>query len=99
MFVKLVRLPNFALFFLFLCAFAGTLQGCGKSYGGGPGSGPQPLEITAPSALPSAEFGMAYSATLSATGRTAPYTWTLSSGTLPTSLFPNASTGVISGTP
>ena len=43
--------------------------------------------------------GTAYSATLAATGGTTPYTWTLSSGSLPAGLALNSSTGVLSGTP
>jgi hypothetical protein len=43
--------------------------------------------------------GTAYTATLSATGGVAPYTWSIASGTLPTGLSLNSSTGVISGTP
>lgn len=45
------------------------------------------------------EVGIAYSSGISASGGTAPYTWTVSSGSLPTSLSINASTGVVSGTP
>jgi CARDB/Putative Ig domain len=41
----------------------------------------------------------AYSQTLTAVGGAAPYTWSISSGTLPTGLTLNASTGIISGTP
>jgi hypothetical protein len=40
-----------------------------------------------------------YSVTLSATGGTQSYTWSLASGTLPNGLSLNATTGVISGTP
>jgi hypothetical protein len=38
-----------------------------------------------------------YSQTLTASGGTAPYTWSISSGSLPTGLSLNSSTGVISG--
>jgi hypothetical protein len=51
------------------------------------------------SSLPLAQVGVAYSATLAASGGTAPYTWTIASGSLPAGLSLNASTGVISGTP
>lgn len=40
-----------------------------------------------------------YSSGFTASGGTAPYTWSIASGTLPTGLTINASTGVISGTP
>ena len=56
------------------------------------------LSITT-SALPSGQVGTPYSATLAATGGTTPYTWSLSSGTLPAGLLLNASTGAITGTP
>ena len=51
------------------------------------------------SALEDGMVGQAYSATLSATGGTQAYTWSVASGTLPAGLALNASTGVISGTP
>jgi Putative Ig domain len=59
---------------------------------------PATLSITTMS-LPGGQVNVAYSTTLSATGGTPPYTWSLTSGTLPTGLGLNASTGVISGTP
>jgi hypothetical protein len=43
--------------------------------------------------------GTAYSATLKAVGGAKPYTWSLSSGTLPKDLMLKASTGTITGTP
>ena len=59
---------------------------------------PATLSITTPS-LPSGQAGQAYSQAVSATGGTAPYSWSVSSGTLPPGLFINPSTGVIGGTP
>src|SRR5262249_10843973 len=56
-----------------------------------------PLTITT-TALPGARVGVAYSATLTATGGTPPYTWSIASGTLPAGLT-LTSAGVISGTP
>ncbi len=49
--------------------------------------------------LPNGTVGVFYTTTVSATGGTTPYTWALASGSLPTSLTLNTSTGVISGTP
>ena len=56
------------------------------------------LAIT-PIALPLAPLNAAYSQTISVTGGTAPYNWSISSGSLPTGLTLGAATGVISGTP
>src|SRR5215468_1199694 len=58
---------------------------------------PGPLTITT-AALPAATSGVAYSATLTATGGTPPYTWSIASGTLPAGLTLTTG-GVISGTP
>ncbi|MBV8790894.1 MAG: putative Ig domain-containing protein, partial [Pseudolabrys sp.] len=52
-----------------------------------------------PSALPAPIAGRPYSTTVTATGGTAPYTFSISAGTLPAGLTLNANTGVISGTP
>ena len=56
------------------------------------------LALTFP-APPSGTVGFAYTDTLTAAGGTAPYTWSVSAGTLPAGLTLNASTGVVSGTP
>jgi hypothetical protein len=47
--------------------------------------------------LPQVITNTAYSTILAAFGGTAPYTWTVSNGSLPTGLILNASTGVLSG--
>ncbi|MBT0664052.1 putative Ig domain-containing protein [Geobacter pelophilus] len=57
-----------------------------------------PLSITTTSPL-SGPVSKTYIATLTATGGVQPYTWSLASGTLPTGLTLNATTGTISGTP
>ena len=57
-----------------------------------------PLRITTTS-LPYGIFGTPYSAMLTAAGGVYPYTWSITSGTLPPGLGLNPSTGVISGTP
>jgi hypothetical protein len=59
---------------------------------------PGVLQISTPS-LPNGQLGVAYSATVAATGGTVPYTWSLASGTLPTGLSLNSATGAVTGTP
>jgi len=56
------------------------------------------LSVTTTS-LSGGVLNIPYSATLTAAGGTTPYTWTIVSGTLPTGLSLNSTTGVISGTP
>ena len=51
------------------------------------------------SSLPSGTQNTAYSATLTATGGTTPYTWSIPSGNLPAGLTLGSSTGIVSGTP
>jgi hypothetical protein len=65
---------------------------------------PLSIVVTAPLAistasLPSVLVGATYSATLAATGGTAPYTWSIAAGALPAGLSLNATTGAITGTP
>jgi Subtilase family len=56
-----------------------------------------PLLVTT-STLPAGQVGMAYSATLAASGGVGPYNWSLDSGTLPPGLA-LAANGTLSGTP
>jgi hypothetical protein len=58
-----------------------------------------PLVITTVGDLPTATVGMAYSMRLAASGGLTPYTWSITSGSLPAGLKLHAATGVISGTP
>jgi hypothetical protein len=51
------------------------------------------------SSLPGSEVGAPYSVTLQGTGGTAPYKWSLKSGTLPGGLSLSANTGAITGIP
>jgi len=58
-----------------------------------------PVITVNPAALPNGTVGTPYSQTVSGAGGTGPYTFTVSSGALPTGLTLNTTTGVISGTP
>ncbi|MEK6285730.1 MAG: putative Ig domain-containing protein [Acidobacteriota bacterium] len=58
-----------------------------------------PIITVNPATLPNGVVGTPYSQTVSAVGGTAPFTFTVSSGALPSGLTLNATTGVISGTP
>ncbi len=53
-----------------------------------------PLSITTAS-LPNGTVGVAYAATLAATGGTGPYNWSIVSGSLPSGLTLNLATGAI----
>lgn len=57
-----------------------------------------PLTVSTVS-LPFGSTGTAYSQTMTATGGLAPYTWSVSSGSLPAGLTLNSSSGAITGTP
>ena len=52
-----------------------------------------------PATLPNGTVGIAYSQTVSATGGTGSYTFSVSAGSLPAGLSLNAATGAITGTP
>lgn len=58
-----------------------------------------PTTLTLTGTLPNAVVNVAYSHSLTASGGTQPYTFSISAGSLPTGLSIDASTGVISGTP
>jgi hypothetical protein len=57
-----------------------------------------PLSITTTSPLTAGAIGVPYTASLAAAGGVSPYTWSITSGTLPAGLT-LSSTGLISGTP
>src|SRR5271167_2276434 len=74
-------------------------SGCATVTAGGDSSNAHPVALAIlTNALPSAQTQDKYSTSVAAAGGTAPYTWTVKSGTLPTGLSLEA-TGVISGTP
>jgi hypothetical protein len=58
-----------------------------------------PAITLTPTTVAAATVGMAYTQTITANGGASPYTWAVSTGTLPTGLSLNSSTGVLSGTP
>jgi large repetitive protein len=70
-------------------------------------SGNQPYTLTigcpaitlSPLSLPNGTVSTAYSQQITASGGTAPYTYAVTSGSLPPGLVLNASTGLLSGTP
>jgi hypothetical protein len=57
------------------------------------------LIITTAPTLPVGSAGVSYFASLSASGGTSPYSWTITSGALPAGVTLIASTGAITGTP
>jgi hypothetical protein len=57
-----------------------------------------PLQITT-SSLAGGQVGTSYQASVSVTGGTQPYSWSIVSGALPSSLALNPASGTISGTP
>ena len=89
-------IPQLCAFFLFLFINLLLLQGCNSSSSGK--TTPTPLVIST-SSLPSGQVGVAYSATLVATGGTPTLNWTTTSGALPAGLKLDAATGAITGTP
>ncbi len=58
-----------------------------------------PVITLSPTTLPPGAIGVPYSQSITATGGTAPYTFAVTSGTLPAGLSLNPATGLISGTP
>ncbi len=52
-----------------------------------------------PASLPAATYGTSYSVTIAASGGTTPYTYSVSTGSLPAGLTLNGGTGAISGVP
>jgi hypothetical protein len=59
---------------------------------------PAPLAVSTTS-LPAGTVNHAYSANLAASGGTGTYSWSITTGTLPSGLSLNATTGAITGTP
>lgn len=84
---------------VFLAAFLTLINvGCNGFVTATSNSAPPAVQIST-SSLPSGQQSVAYQATLSATGGTAPYSWSMTAGSLPTGLTLTANSGAISGTP
>jgi len=94
---------NFSSAIVLFFAAAFGLNGCSdtSSVTGPPTPvNPGPLTIQTPSPLPSAVQNQPYNGVaLAATGGNPPYKWNIVSGSLPTGLNLNTSTGAITGTP
>lgn len=82
-----------------ICGGAGSHEDEAGEYRGMTASAASALLEVTSSALPAGQVGAAYSAQLAGAGGLGPYTWSVSSGSLPAGLNLNAATGAISGTP
>jgi hypothetical protein len=88
-------------------SFSITVKAADSATGSGPYSSTTtvvlivnaPSVSVSPATFVAATVGIATTQTISASGGTSPYTFALSSGTLPTGLNLNTTTGVLSGTP
>jgi hypothetical protein len=80
-------------------ALALATTACSTLNAGSPTALPAVHPIAVSGSLPSATVGSAYSAVLTASGGTAPYTFSTRTGQLPPGLRLNATTGAISGMP
>jgi hypothetical protein len=89
-----VRVKSTGFRLLLGLLISGLFVACG---GGGSNPPANPLSVTTTSLSPG-QTAVAYSATLSATGGTAPYSWSVKSGSLPAGLSLSTA-GAISGTP
>src|SRR5271155_3969888 len=78
------------------CLVSLSLASCNGAGGGG-GANLAPT-VASKQALPTGSVGASYSATLTAAGGTQPYTWSVTSGSLPPGFILVSTTGVISGT-
>ena len=76
-----------------------VVGGCGGGSSPATSSPPPPSLSITTQTLPVGQVGNPYSETLAATGGTAPYAWSLSSGALPAGLSLNASSGALEGDP
>ena len=101
--VAVLMLPKRRLMYAYgaaaLCGLSLFAVSCGSGSSSG-SVGTTPTTLILSCSLPStAQVGVAYSGSCSATGGTAPVTYSIGSGTLPSGLTLNSSTGAISGAP
>ncbi|WP_161805176.1 putative Ig domain-containing protein [Amantichitinum ursilacus] len=83
-----------------------TITATDSSTGAGPFSGSRTYSVTvqsptiviAPASLPSPAIGVAYNASISASGGTASYSYAVAAGALPPGLSLNTATGTLAGT-
>ena len=78
--------------------YAWNIRGTGPASAPSPSVTPEGPSITS-APLRAGEVGIPYSATPTESGGTGPFTWSVASGSLPTGLSLNASTGAVTGTP
>lgn len=78
--------------------FSAAFIGCGGGDDGNQPPPPSPPVIDTASPLSSGTVGNAYSQTFVASGGTPPYSWSVTSGTLPAGLTLSTA-GILSGTP
>ena len=84
-----------------------TIKATDNSGSGGPFSNTRaytivvapPVTVIAPTTVPNATVGTAYSQTFTASGGISPYSFAVTAGALPAGTSLNAATGVLSGTP
>ena len=95
----LMNSPKVVISLGFILILSVLLTACGGSGKTPPPPSPPTIQTAT---LPQGAVNTPYfngGATLSATGGTTPYTWSIASGNLPPGLTLNAAQGVISGTP
>ena len=98
------RLP-FLSFLALLCLFFAMISGsgCSATHATAANNAATPAgdaeNLTISATLPAGTVGSAYSGSLAATGGTAPYVFTVTSGQMPQGVQLANSTGVVSGTP
>ena len=91
----MINLRYILVYLLFLLPFQACTNNDNGSSGGGGGGTFTVSTTTAPFGI----VGSNYSATLAASGGTAPLTWSLFGGTLPAGLLLNGGAGTVTGTP